>query len=66
MIHEIGVTAGDIWRYLEANGTTSLSQLKVKLDQPENLIIMGIGWLAREEKVVIEKSGRGYAVALRQ
>lgn len=64
MLNEIGLTAGDIWRHLDTNGTTSLSQLKVKLDWSETLILMGIGWLAREDKVVVEKSGRGYTVSL--
>lgn len=63
-VDAIGTTAGEIWRHLDANGATALSSLKVQLDQSETLILMGLGWLARENKIVMGKSGRGYAVWL--
>ena len=52
MVNEIGQTAGDIWTALvEENKAMTVSQLKKKTQLPEDLLYMGIGWLAREDKL---------------
>jgi hypothetical protein len=52
MVNEIGETAGEIWSALvEQNGAMTFSQLKKKTKLPEDLLYMGIGWLAREDKL---------------
>ena len=64
----VGLTAGTIWRHLERYGDTSLSQLKTQIKSEENtpdLILQGLGWLAREEKIEYIDKPRGVVIRLR-
>ncbi|MGE4357287.1 MAG: winged helix-turn-helix domain-containing protein [Candidatus Omnitrophota bacterium] len=54
MITEIGITAGDIWHYLDEHGQTTLSALIAGIDKSRDLILMSLGWLAREGHVILE------------
>lgn len=66
MITEIGIAAGDIWHYLEQHKTTSLSELTKGIDRNRNLVLMSIGWLAREGHVILEEQpGDEYKITLR-
>lgn len=57
MIREIGETAGLIWHFLNAQTEpVNLSTLKKNVKASSNLILMALGWLAREDKVTIELS----------
>lgn len=55
MITRIGITAGEIWHYLDERGgaKVKLSELFANLSADDHLILMSIGWLAREGHVVI-------------
>ena len=59
MITEIGITAGDIWHYLDKHGNATLDQLAQGISKPRELLLMSLGWLAREGHVNLgdEKSG---------
>ena len=59
---EIGAAAGTIWQYLE----TTLSRLKQGAKLPEQIVLMGVGWLAREGKLWLVKEGRTVKVDLRE
>lgn len=48
---EIGFLAGEIFK-AAFKEEVSLTQLKQSLNQDENMLMMAIGWLARENKVV--------------
>jgi winged helix-turn-helix protein DUF2582 len=48
---QIGEAAGRIWQYLAASGAATLPQLQRGTTLPERLLHMGVGWLAREEKL---------------
>jgi hypothetical protein len=61
---EIGDAAGMIWQYLDEHGETTLSRLKAGTKRPEQMILMGIGWLAREGKLRLAREGRVLRVAL--
>jgi hypothetical protein len=63
---EIGDAAGTIWRYLEEHGETTLSRLRQGAKLPEQMVLMGIGWLAREEKLSFVKEGKTTKVGLRE
>ncbi len=64
-IDQIGETAGEIWHLLaEENEPVSLAQLAKRIDQPRDVIMQGIGWLAREDKIHIEENGRTRYVTL--
>ncbi len=65
MIHAIGETAGRIWKFLNEHGEANLNQIKKNVKGDANLILQAIGWLAREEKLRIEKKGRFVTYALK-
>lgn len=54
MITEIGIVAGEIWHYLDENGKVSMSSLISGITADEYLILMSLGWLAREGHVRID------------
>jgi hypothetical protein len=58
MISSIGETAGKVWKFLEEKGEANLSQLRKGVKADPNLIQQAIGWLAREDKLLIEQKGR--------
>lgn len=62
---QIGELAGVVWHYLEDQGTTSLTKLVKEIDAPRDLIMQALGWLAREEKLVFDTTGRSKSVRLR-
>ena len=53
MITEIGIAAGDIWHYLDQKGSATLKQLTQTIKKPRELLLMSLGWLAREGHVVL-------------
>ena len=65
MIIDIGIVAGEIWHYLDDNGDTKLLVLVDKLERPKELVLMSLGWLAREGHVTL-KGKADYEVSLRE
>jgi hypothetical protein len=63
---EIDNAAGIIWRYLNEHGETTLGKLKERTKLSDQLVSMGIGWLAREGKLSFMKEGRTVKVVLRE
>ena len=66
MITEIGITAGDIWHYLDNHGKSSLKEIASSINTDRDRVFMSIGWLAREGHVIVETSGSDYQVYLRR
>ena len=65
MINEIGLTAGDILRYLEDHGKSYLSKIVSDISTEQDRVLMSIGWLAREGYIIVEKTGTDYETTLR-
>ena len=65
MITEIGIVAGEIWHYLDEHKTSSLAQLAAGIDKDKNVVLMSLGWLAREGHVILEQQGDEYNISLR-
>ena len=65
MITEIGIVAGDIWHYLDQHKTCTLNQLAQSIDKNRNVVLMSLGWLAREGHVIMEDLGNDYKITLR-
>jgi len=62
----IGLSAGQIYNYLAENeGQSTFSKIKKDLDLKGNFAELGLGWLAREEKVELAKSGNSLKIRLR-
>lgn len=66
MITEIGITAGDIWHYLDNYGEVTFMQLASSIDRPKELLFMSLGWLAREGHVILNQEGQDYKISLRR
>jgi len=64
-VYEIGETAGQIWKVLEDGGPMSIARLTKAVDAPRDTVLMALGWLAREDKITVDQSGRSRTVALR-
>jgi hypothetical protein len=64
-VSEIGDAAGKIWHVLELKGPQTITKLVKELDDlPRDVIMQGLGWLAREDKLEIEE-GRTKVVSLK-
>lgn len=64
MIYEIGEAAGRVWQFLHENGAVSLKSLKEGTELKQQELNRAIGWLAREEKLLIEGSGSQEIISL--
>ncbi|MDD5217034.1 MAG: winged helix-turn-helix domain-containing protein [Candidatus Omnitrophica bacterium] len=64
MITEIGIAAGDIWHSLDKNGDAKLDQLVQSIGKPKELLLMSLGWLAREGHIKLSGPESGYSASL--
>jgi len=65
MIDKIGIDAGKVWNELELNGEMTTGTLKKSLNiSPFNLNI-AIGWLAREDKISLSRTGNTIKLKLK-
>lgn len=65
MSEEIGTMAGAIWHALEANGEMTLAKLKKELRATSPVFDWAIGWLAREDKIMLTMEKRSARVCLK-
>lgn len=61
---EIGTIAGQVWHYLEEQGPVTMTQLAKEIDAPRDMIMQGVGWLAREGKIAFYNGGRSRRIGL--
>ncbi len=66
MQEEIGTTAGAIWQALTSNGELSLTQLRKQVEAKSPVFDWAIGWLSREDKVVITKEKHSFRLRLKE
>jgi hypothetical protein len=64
-VEQIGEVAGQVWQTLHTDGPLSLAKLVKSVDQPRDLVMQALGWLAREDKLEIDENSRGKAISLR-
>jgi hypothetical protein len=64
MLKTVGETAGRVWHYIKENGEKSITQLK-EVESNQLLLNLALGWLAREDKVNLEKKGNVVKVTLK-
>ncbi len=61
MIEDIGKTAGEVWTFLNAQTeAVNLAKLKKNISASSNVLMMALGWLAREDKLIMEISDDSY------
>ncbi len=64
-VAHIGDTAGVAWNILREAGPMSLAKLVKAVGEPRDTVMQSLGWLAREDKILIEEEGRKRIVSLR-
>lgn len=64
-LNDIGSAAGEVWRYLDANGPTRADALKRKLNMSSDVFYAAVGWLAREDKLQIRTEGQKTILSLK-
>ncbi len=66
MIEKIGSVAGAVWTALSENGAMSAKDLKkaakIKTDKE---LYLAMGWLAREDKLVVVEEGKDITLSLK-
>ena len=60
----IGETAGNVWHYLQDHGPVTLTRLAKDIDAPRDVVMQGVGWLAREGKVAYYDGARTKRIGL--
>ena len=65
MITEIGIAAGEIWHYLDEHGEVTLPKFGGGIEKPRDVILMSLGWLAREGHVILD-GDKDYKIFLRR
>ena len=60
----IGETAGEVWKALVEKGPMTFAKLVKAVGAPRDVVMLAIGWLAREDKINFEGTARPQ-VALR-
>lgn len=64
-VEKIGEVAGEIWQTLETGGPVTLSKLSRLLKHhPRDLVMQGLGWLAREDKIQFHQGTDSKTVSL--
>lgn len=66
MQEEIGTTAGAIWQALNAKDELTLEHLKREVMGKVPVFDWAIGWLAREDKLVITPEKRSFRIRLKE
>lgn len=66
MITEIGIVAGEIWHFLDRNGKVSMDVLFAGIERRQELVLMSLGWLAREGHVIVSYINNKYEIDLRK
>ena len=61
---KIGENAGNIWQTLKEKGQMTTSALKKNTKLNDKDVNMGLGWLAREDKLSFDQKGNQTIISL--
>ena len=65
MIRQIGIVAGEIWDYLDNHGkSASMDDIIGDVQKERDLVLMSVGWLAREGHTTLEGKAPNYKLKL--
>ena len=62
---QVGETAGCIWKTLSVEGPQTLAQLKRRLKGTGELVLLAVGWLAREDKIELATERKDLRIQLK-
>ena len=61
----IGSAAGVIWQYLHGHGDATIRTLKKETKLSDQILLMAIGWLAREDQLDLARAGSTLKISLK-
>lgn len=61
-----GIKAGVVWRSLNQNGPSNIGNLVKTTSLSREEVYSALGWLGRENKIVVERRGRAMIYSLRE
>lgn len=61
-----GVNAGIAWEALNQNGPSTIDNIVKATGLRRELVYGALGWLGRENKIIVERRGRAMVFSLRQ
>jgi len=65
MITRIGIVAGEIWNFLDHPGkVVQMGDIAKDLNGDRDIVLMSLGWLAREGHIVLEGVYPNYTIRL--
>lgn len=64
MVEKIGMDAGKVWCILDEEGRLTEPALKKAVNLTYKDLYAAMGWLAREEKIVLQKEGKEIYISL--
>ena len=65
MITRIGLVAGEIWSYLEKHDKSArMDEIIKDLEKERDMVLMSVGWLAREGHIALQGNGPDYSIKL--
>jgi hypothetical protein len=61
-----GENAGIVWRFLNSNGSSNIEAIVRATKLSRELVFGALGWLGREDKIIMERKGRAMVFSLRE
>ena len=61
-----GTKAGVVWEFLNRNGPSNIDNIVKATGMRRELVYSALGWLGRENKIVVERRGRAMVFSLQE
>ena len=61
-----GMKAGIVWKALNQNGPSNIGDLVKSTSMSREEVFGALGWLGREDKILVEQKGRAMIFSLRE
>ena len=61
-----GTKAGIVWKALNQNGPSNIGDLVKTTSMSREEVYAALGWLGREDKILVERRGRAMVFSLRE
>ena len=61
-----GTKAGVVWEFLNRNGPSNIDNIVKATGMRRELVYSALGWLGRENKIVVERRGRAMIFSLQE
>ncbi len=66
MHHDVGETAGRVWRLLHQRGPATVAEIATGVGCQREAVERAIGWLEREDKLDFHGTGHGERISVKK